>query len=249
MRAGPLALRQRPRLGGIPHAAGHADHADVVDRSGAAQVRHVVVRHPHRRAGLRRQLGDAARVAEEERRLQVGEVTERVEGGVELRVGQALAESRVEVDHLIPRLERAEPVEEELGSRAEPIDELRIELGAAPAGGDLDGGLDAAAVVERLDVVGEVDEPDRRRQLALAGPTGHALAVPPFEGLDERSRHRLAEVEPAGEVAGRLAVRLHHPLHASTGGGEELADHADPAQPASCRGRGAWRRTSPSPPA
>ncbi len=231
VRARPLALRQGPGLRGIPHAARNTDHADVVDRPGSPEVRRLVRRQPHRRARLCGELGDAARVAEAERRLQVGEVAQRVEGRVELCGGQALAESRVERDHLIPRLERPDPVEEVVGALAESIDQIRIELRASAARGDLDGGFHPAAVMERFDVVGEVDESDGGCQFSLADTTGDALSVPALEGLDERSRHGLAEVEPTGEIAGRLAVRLHHSLHTSTGGGEELADHADPAQP------------------
>ena len=60
-------------------------------------------------------------------------------------------------------------------------------------------------------------------------PARDALAVPPLERLDERRAHLVAELEPTGELARRLAVRLHHLLHRAAGGGEELADHADPA--------------------
>ena len=67
---------------------------------------------------------------------------------------------------------------------------------------------------------------------------GHAPAVPALEGLDQRSAHAVAELEPIGELARRLAVRLHHLLHRAAGGGQELADHADPAQPGTSRGRG-----------
>ncbi len=88
-----------------------------------------------------------------------------------------------------------------------------------------------AGVVESLDVVGQLDDPDRRRELRPTRLARHAFAVPALESLDERNRHRVAEIEAHGEVAGRLAVRLHHGLHAAAGSRHELADDAHPAQP------------------
>ena len=60
----PLLLRERPRLGRVPHRARHAHHADVVDRARAPQVRGVGVGHARGQGRFTGQLGDTARVAD-----------------------------------------------------------------------------------------------------------------------------------------------------------------------------------------
>ena len=109
---GPFALHQRPRLRRVPHSAGHADHPDVVDGTASAKVRGVVLGHPHDSGRFGGQFGDASRMPETERGLEVGEVAQRIERGVELGSVSCLTQPRVEFDDLIPGLERAEPVED-----------------------------------------------------------------------------------------------------------------------------------------
>jgi hypothetical protein len=83
---------------------------------------------------------------------------------------------------------------------------------------------------ERFDVVGEMDEPDRRRELGGAGLARDAASVPPFEGLHQRPADVRAEIEPGSQLAGRLAVRLHDLLGRAARGEDELPDHPGPSQ-------------------
>ncbi len=106
MRPRALALRQRPRLGAIPYAAGDSDDSDVVNDSRSAQVCEVVLGQSKAGAGLARKIGDPSRMAEPERRLEVGEVAQRLQSRVEPLNGQLLAQRRIEFDDLIPGLER-----------------------------------------------------------------------------------------------------------------------------------------------
>ncbi len=231
VRARPFLLREGPGVRRVPHRARDADHADVVDRAGATQARGVGRGETRRQRGFTDELGNAARMADAELRLEVGEVAERRERGVELRGRQLLTQPRIEVDHLVPRLERIQPREDRVAVRAEAVDELRIELCRASCRRHVDSRVCPARVVEGLDAVGEVDETDRRRELRVADASRNALAVPSFERLQERGAHVVAQLQLTGELARRLAVRLHHLLHRATSRREELADHADAPHP------------------
>lgn len=227
---GPLALGDAPLAALIPDTAGNPDHADVVYQRRAAHQDDVRGRQPERRAGLGGQLGHSPGVTQAQRRLQVGEVGERAERLVELIVAQQRAQSRVERDHLIPRRYAAEAVENVGMPGAEAVDQARVELRAPPLAGHPQRDLRAASVVERLDAVGHVDEANGRGEVIAAGLTGYPPPVPPLKGLPQRLAHRRAELQPAGEVARLLAVRLHHALHRPARGRQELPDHPDPVE-------------------
>jgi len=92
-------------------------------------------------------------MAESQRRLEVGEVGEGRQCPVKLVAGQGGAEARIERDHLVPRGDAAEPVEDVAVAVTEAVDEIRIELRAPPLAGHPQRGLGAAGMVERFDDV------------------------------------------------------------------------------------------------
>ena len=108
------------------------------------------------------------------------------------------------------------------------VDELGIELGAPPRAEHLDGGVDAADPMQRLDVVGDVDDPHDTGDLVARQVAGRALAVPALERLLQRVAHLRAEPEPQRQVARGLAVRGHRPLDLLRAAREEPADHREP---------------------
>ena len=233
MGPGPLLLGERPRLGRVPHRAGHADHADVVDRPG-----------PRAGSRRRRRTSPASRAASptssatpREWPMRNGDLRSAKSPSAYSAASSCssvscCAQPGIELDHLVPGLERAEPVEDRVGSRAEAVDEIGVELRAAAARGDLDRGVDAAACGGRPRCCrrdGRAESPAPAR----SWPTRPGTPLPSHRSKAWMSGARtvVAELEPAGELAGGLAVRLHHLLHRAAGRGQELADHADPTQP------------------
>ena len=227
---GPLALGDAPLARLIPDTAGNPDHADVMHQRRPAQHHDIGRRKPEHRAGLGGQFGHSPGMAKTQRRLQVTEVGEGRQRPVKLVVSQYHAQLRVQRDHLIPRRDVPEPVEDLAVPGTETIHQIWIELRAPPLAGYAQRGLGAPSMVERLDEVGQVDQADGGSKTLGTGRTGHPSPVPPFECLQQRLAHRRPELQPPGEIARRLAVRHHHLLHRAARGGQELADHPDPAE-------------------
>jgi hypothetical protein len=228
---GPLALGDAPFARLVPDAAGNPDHADVVHQRRPAHQDDVGGRQPERRADSGGQLGHPPGVAQAQRRLQVGELGQRAERPVELIIAQHRAQLRVQRDHLLPRRDAAQPVEDLGMPGTEAVDQARVELRAPPLAGHLQRGLRAAGVVERLDAIGQVDQANGRREVIAAGRARYPPPIPSLKGLQQRLAHRGAELQPPGKVARLPAVHLHHPLHRPARGRRELPDHPDPVEP------------------
>ena len=96
--------------------------------TGAAQRPHLVVGKACARTRLGHEIGHGARVAERVGRLQVHEVRDREEGGVEALAGQHHGKSRLRFDHCIPRPDRIETCEQHVRFVAHELCELRVEL-------------------------------------------------------------------------------------------------------------------------
>ena len=178
-------------------------------------------------------------MSREERRLEIDEVGQRHERGVDLGPGQAPAPGRLGGQHRVPRRDVAESGGERRSGRDEPPAELRV-VPAAGAPPD-DGGhrVDAAQAVEHLGVAGERHDPGGESDPLAAELARHATAVPAGVRLAERGDDGLAESELGGQPLGDLAVRRrsgrpgprqvdervgHHP-----GAGERRAAGADAA--------------------
>ena len=166
---GPLARGDAPFARLVPDTARDADHADVVHQRRPAQHDHVGCGEPERRASLCGQFGHGPGVAKAQRRLEVAEVGEGAERPLQLVAGQCRAELRVERDHLIPRGNAAEPVEDLGVPGTEAVDQAWIKLRAPPLTGHPQRRLGASGVVERLDAVGQLDQADGGSQAIGAG--------------------------------------------------------------------------------
>jgi hypothetical protein len=111
--------------------------------------------------GGRGEVGDSAGMPGEVRRLQVDEVRDRFQGGVQL-VTVEVPRARVGRDQRVPPGLGRQIVEQLGGVGEEHLDHLRVELGAAASAGHVDCRGDAPAAVVDLDQIGQVDHPDRR---------------------------------------------------------------------------------------
>jgi hypothetical protein len=174
----PLRRRQRPLL--VPDAVRDAQTAEVVDEGGAPQEDGLALLEPEAARGLGGQVGDASRVPRRVRRLQVGEVGDRLERRVELLLGEVDLQRRLRFDHRVPARRGVERLEQLYGVVAKVLDERGIELPPAALARDVERSVDTSEAVEDLDDVGEGDEADGECDL-LTRELGRALSVPALE--------------------------------------------------------------------
>jgi hypothetical protein len=196
-------------------------------------------RAAHRRLQLREpvldrracgELGDRVRVAEHVRRLQVDEVRDREQGGVEAPALERDGERGLGVDHGVPRDDRVEPVEQGGRLRVDEVADGRIELAAAPFPKERPRALDAADAVRDLDELAELREP-RREGDRLAGKfPGPALPVPHLVGRAERVEHVGRQLELLAERAGHRGVVVDHVVHVAVTGDEERQPDPEPLE-------------------
>jgi hypothetical protein len=112
-------------------------------------------------------------MAEEVRRLEVDEVRDRQERGVEAFAPEHDGERRLGLDHRVPRRDRVEVGEDHVGFGVDQVGERWIELLAAALTGEPLRRLDSAHAVCDLDVLRHLREPGRERNslaLELARP-------------------------------------------------------------------------------
>ena len=164
----PLAGAERPAL--VPDRVRDAEPAEAVHEPGAAQGRAPrSSASPSRRRRRGRELGDGAGVAERVRRLEVDEVGDRQQRGVELLVGQHDRERRLGVDDRGPGADRVETAEDR-PQRASQSAAASVGSNCVPrvAAASATRGVDTADAVRDLDVLGELRDPRRRAGSSLA---------------------------------------------------------------------------------
>ena len=226
--AGPLALAEDHGSGSVPDGAGHADHADSWSQPArrafvTSSLGHAGGARP-RRPGRRRP-GCAVRG----RGLEVGEVAERVQRGVD-RASSSVAQpgSRAMTSS-------------QAGSSPTPSRIVAAGRGRSRPGRDrtaCPGARSATSMAASAPPAWwNASTLSARCTSRIAGasvlaPTSarHAPAVPALEGLQERRRARRSRGRGGRRSAGRPAVRLHQLLHRPAGGGDEATDHPDPPQ-------------------
>ena len=155
------------------------------------------------------------------RRLQVGEVGDRLQRGLELLVGEHDPERRLRFDHRRPGRHRVDVAEQRRRLGAEDVHQRRVELGAAALPSDRDRRVHASAAVVDLDDVCEVHQPRGHEDLAALGLRRHPLAVPALERLVQAFAHLLRRVPSRRrQLVGRQPVILDH----LAGGAPPVAD-------------------------
>ena len=101
-----LARAEWPAL--VPDRVRDAEPSEIVNETRATQRPQRVVRQPELRPGLGREIGNRLGMAERVRRLQIDEVRDRQERGVELLPGEDDCEGRLGLDHGVPGPDRIE---------------------------------------------------------------------------------------------------------------------------------------------
>ncbi len=241
----PLAGAERPGL--VPDRVRDSQPAEVVDEPRATQRARLALGQPELRAGRAGELGDGAGMAERVRRLQVDEVRDRQQRGVEPFAREHDGERRLGVDHRVPRPDRrrgrrgssppsAHTSSASAGSNCVPA-RLRASVAAAST---------AADAVGDLDELRQLRQPRRERHLLALGLAGPAAAVPLLVGAAEGVPHRVRQPELLGQQSApsRRAGRSCRPAR----GGRRARTRARPGSGAAagCRSPAA---AAPPPPA
>src|SRR5579859_439821 len=176
----PLAVGQRPRL--VPDAVRNRDAAEIVKESGSAQGRGLASRRS------RRPPRHLARVTGGEGRLQVDEVGEDLQHGLDPALRNPGSRLWLLAQNLVPwRLD--------LGQLQELIRMPQADLGDGGVVGDATAlpdrrihQLPTSLPLEDFQVAGDQHDPRRKRNRLSSKTVGHALAAPLFErGREARS--------------------------------------------------------------
>ena len=158
-----------------------------MDQGGPSKGDDLGRRQPVEATGFGGEVGDAPRVSHQVRGLEVGEVGDRLEGVLELLLGDDGLERRLGSQHGVPAGRSIEVAEEHRRLVAEDVHQRGVELGAGSIPRHRDGGVDAIGAVVDLDHVGQRHEARREQDLVLLQAEGRVLPVPSLEGLFDAS--------------------------------------------------------------
>ena len=167
-------------------------------------------------------------MADRERRLEIGEVGDRLQRRPQLLLGQLHRQRRLDGHQRLPTADRVELVEQLGGGVTEHLDQLRIELRPPTRLGDGQRRVDTADPMEHLDHVGQVHQPRGDEDLVAACAVRFPLAIPPFERLRHAVAHRLVDTQPLSQRIGGAPMVLEHRVHRPPALTEEAHTHTSP---------------------
>ncbi len=142
-----------------------------------------------------RKLGDGRCVAEAVRRLEVDEVRDGQERGVEALAGEHHGQRRLGVDHRVPGADGIEVREDHLGLRRHEPRELGIELLAGAPAGERLRRIDPSDPVRHLGELPELREPRRERNVLALEVARPPAPVPLLVRPAERVEHAVGQPE------------------------------------------------------
>ena len=150
----PLARAERSAL--VPDRVRDPEPPKVVHEPGATQRPRLRFGEAKPGPGLGGEIGHRARVAQAIGRLEIDEVRDREQRGVEPIPRKHDRKLRLGANHRLPRVDVVEAVENRLPVRADQLRELGVELLAGALTGDALNRLDAAGAIGDLDELGEL---------------------------------------------------------------------------------------------
>ena len=160
-----------------------------MDQTGAPQRADLGLGQAELLGGGRHELGDGLRVAERVRGLEVDEVRDRAQRGVEAITGQHDRERRLGADHRVPGRDRIQPGQDLVGVAIHDLGERGVELLAGALAGELPRRVHAADAMCDLDVLGQHRHPRCQRHLLSAELARPAASVPHLVRAAQRVEH------------------------------------------------------------
>jgi hypothetical protein len=145
VQADPLQLGLGQPATLVPDGVGDAEAAEVVHEPSLAERHHLGLRQSVQPRGLRREIRHPARVPDGERRLEIGEVPDRLEGVVEALLRDQPAELWLRRDDHVPAALGIEVAQQRRCVGLEQLHQLPVEMGAAALLRHPDGRVDASA--------------------------------------------------------------------------------------------------------
>jgi hypothetical protein len=189
---------------------------EAMHETGSAQKSHVRLGQPQPCTRLRGELGNRPPMPQEVGRLQVDEVGDRPECGVEAVAAQHYGERRLGIDDGIPHSDGVETREDDVALGLDQVGQHRVEVTPPPLARELLRGPYSPHAVRDLDELGNMRETGGERDpraLELAPPAASVPAlVRSAEGRDdlvrqgELLRHGLGDRGVVGDHAVHLAV-------------------------------------------
>jgi len=224
----PLAGGQRRRF--VPDGIGHAESPETVGESCAAYQRRVLVRHAEAGCGVLAESRHCPGMTHQERRLQIHEVGDARQRAVRVVRRQGHRERRLGGDDALPRVPFAEIVQDRRRVAGEDSGDLGIELRPGAAAGQVGRGVDTPDAVSDFDVLRELGDPGRHRDLFARRPARPAAPVPPLVGGADRLLDRGGHAQVGGQGLCHLRVVGDHAVHLLVAADRELEAHPDPVQ-------------------
>ena len=231
----PFPLRRAERAGLVPDRVRDAQPAEPGDQAGAVHQPLLLGWQPQLGGSRPGQPRHGVGVAQGGRRLEVDEAGDGGQGQVALHRGQGAGQPRLAVDHRIPGVQLVEVVEDLLRVGAHHVDESRVELGAGPAPGQVEGAVDPVGAVGHLEELRELGDPGGDRDPVSGEAVGDASSVPPLVGLGEGIEDVPGQAELLAQRPRQLGVPRDHAVELLAAREGEVEADADPVQGRSAR--------------
>ena len=190
----------------------------------AVQRRDVLFAESEQPGSVGGQGGASTAVPAHVRRLEVDEVSDDGQRGVEVVAVQHAMGFGLEREHGVPRLGLAQAIEPFASVGDEQVGERGVVRAVAAIASGVEGVLRREETPDRLHVVAEMDDAHREGDRLTLRVGRIAVAVPALEGEAQRVADAGADVESLHEHVGDLAPRREVVDRPLTGG---LLDHAD----------------------
>ena len=187
-------------------------------------------RQPQDTAGVPGELRHRAGVSQCVGRLEVDEVRDGTQGGVDVVPVESPEQRRFPGDDRVPGRDRVDLAEQPIGVVHQGAHQCRIELAAGALAGQGNGRIDAADAMRHLDVLGELADARGERDLLAGQVAGPAFPVPALVGRRDGLLRRVVETELLGQSASGRGMALDHVVDLAVAAEGELQADAEAVQ-------------------
>ncbi len=224
----PFAGPERPGL--VPNRVGHAEAAEVMDQTGAAEGASLPLGQSEPAGRRRRELRHRAGMAECVGRFEIDEVGHRQQRCVESLTGQDDRQRRLGADHRLPGGDVVESRENPLCLHVQQLRHVGVKLLSGALARELPDRSNAADPVRDLAELGQHGQARGSRDLVPLEPLGPPAPVPRFVGASEAGENVVGELELLAQDAGHGGVVGDHLVHLAIARDGELQPDAKAVQ-------------------